>query len=160
VDDSATRKRPWSVTIFSLLVLLLGSGLNLARAAWAWRQANALADLPRPTSMPMALLAGTSLVWGCVFVVCSLGLWRLRPWGWMGTLVAVTLFHVHIWCNHVVFDRSDYARQVWPFAIFHTLVTLLVVWGFLYWPTVRRLYKVDIVQERMNGPGSQNQASA
>lgn len=144
-----TSKRPRRVTLFSLAVLLLGSGLNLARAAWAWRQANALADLPRSTSMSMSLLVGTSLVWSFVFVACSLGLWRLRPWGRTGTLVAVTLFHVHIWFNHVVFDRSDYARQVWPFAIFHTLATLLVVWGFLCWPAVRRLYK----QERMNGPG-------
>jgi hypothetical protein len=128
------------VTLFSLGVLLLGGGLNLARAAWAWRQAAALTELPASTSMPMALLGGTSLVWGVVFVACSLGLWRLRPWGRTGTLVAVTLFHVHIWLNHAVFDRSDYARQVWPFAVVHTLATLLFVWGVLYWPSIRRLY--------------------
>lgn len=131
-------KRPRCVTLFSLAVLLLGSGLNLLRAAWAWRQVDALADLP--TSMPLALLAGTSLAWSIIFVACSLGLWRLRPWGRRGTLVTVTLFHGHIWLNHVLFDRSDYARQVWPFAIVHTLATLFVVWAFLYWPAIRRLY--------------------
>jgi len=46
VDADLTPKRPWRVTIFSLLVLLLGSGLNLARAIWALRQAEALADVP------------------------------------------------------------------------------------------------------------------
>jgi uncharacterized membrane protein (DUF2068 family) len=137
--------------LFSLAVLLLGSGLNLLRAAWAWRQAHALADLP--TSMPMALLAGTSLAWGILFGACSLGLWRLRPWGRWGTLVAVTLFHGHIWLNHVLFDRSDYARQVWPFAIVHTLVTLFVVWAFLYWPAIRRLYSE---QEKMHDPEPEN----
>jgi len=40
----------------------------------------------------------------------------------------------------LLFDRSDYAPQVWPLAVVHTLLTLLVVWGFLYWPAVRRLY--------------------
>lgn len=128
-------KRPWRVALFSLGVLALGSGVNLLRAAWAWRT-----DLPASTSMPMAWLAVTSLVWGLVFGACSLGLWRLRPWGRRGTLASVTLFHVHIWINHLLFDRSDYARQVRPFAVAHTLVALLIVWGFLYWPTVRRLY--------------------
>jgi hypothetical protein len=133
-------KRPWRVMLFSLGVSSLGGGLNLLRAAWAWRQARALTSLPS-TSMPMPLLAGTSLAWGFVFGLCGLGLWRLRPWGRGGTLAAVTLFHAHVWLNHLLFDRSDYARQVWPFAVAHTLVALLVVWGFLYWPAVRRLYE-------------------
>ena len=133
---SPTRpKRPWRVTLFSLGVLALGCGANLLRAAWAWRT-----DLPASTSMPMAWLAVTSLAWGIVFGACSVGLWRLRPRGRRGVLAAVTLYHVHIWINHVLFDRSDYARQVWTFAVVHTLATLLVVWGFLYWPAVRRLY--------------------
>ena len=124
--------RPRRVTLFSLAVLFLGGGLNLARAVLAWLRADSLTDLP--TTMPMTLLAGTSLVWAVVFIACSLGLWRLRPWGRRGTLVAITLFHGHIWVNHFIFDRSPYAREVWPFALLHTLVTLSVVWGFLYWP--------------------------
>jgi len=130
--------RPRRVKLFSLAVLCFGGGLNLVRAVLAWLRVDSLIDLP--TTMPMALLAGTSLAWAIVFGACSLGLWRLRPWGHRGTGVAVTLFHGHIWINHFLFDRSPYARQVWPFALLHTLVTLIVVWGFLYWPAVRRLY--------------------
>jgi uncharacterized membrane protein (DUF2068 family) len=141
VGVNPTRKRPRRVTLFSLLVLLLGSGLNLARAVWAWRQAHALIDLSLSTSLPMTWLSVTSLAWAVVFAVSSLGLWRLRSWGRISTLVAVTLFHVHIWFNHIVFDRSDYARQVWPFAILHTVVVLVVVWGFLNWPSIRRVYQ-------------------
>jgi hypothetical protein len=151
-------RRPRHVTLFSLAVLWLGSGLNLLRAAWAWRQANALTDLPASTAMPMTALTGTSLVWGVLFGVCSLGLWRLRSWGRRGTLIAITLFHVHIWINHVLFDRSDYARQAWPFAIIHTLGTLCVVWGFLYWPSIRRLYRTDPqgLRGEMNDPRPQD----
>jgi hypothetical protein len=140
VDADLEPKRPRRVTIFSLLVLLLGSGLNLARAVWALRQADALADISLSTTLPMPLLAATSLVWSVVFGVCCVGLWRLRPWGRTGTLAAVTLFHGHIWLNHILFDRSTYARQVWPFAIVHTLAALFVVWGFLKWPSIRRAY--------------------
>jgi uncharacterized membrane protein (DUF2068 family) len=139
VDHNPTRKRPWSVTIFSLLVLLLGSGVNLARAVWALRQASALADLSLSTSMPMSWLAATSLVWGLAFAICGCGLWRLRPWGRTATLVLVTLYHFNIWLNHVLFDRSDYARQVWPFSISNSLVALVMVWGFLNWRSIRRL---------------------
>jgi uncharacterized membrane protein (DUF2068 family) len=137
----STRKRPRRVTLFSLLVLLLGSGLNLARAVWAWRQAHALNELSLTTSLPMTWLALTSLVWAVVFAFCSLGLWRLEHWGRISTLVAVTLFHGHIWFNHIVFDRSDYARQVWPFAILNTVAVLIVVWVFLNWPSIRRVYQ-------------------
>jgi hypothetical protein len=126
--------------MFSLLVLLLGSGLNLARAAWVLGQTKSLADLSLSTSMPMGYLFGTSLVWGLVFGGCSFALWRLWRRGRIGTLLAATLFHAHIWFNHIVFDRSDYARQVWPFAIAHSLVALGIVWGFLNWPTIRHLY--------------------
>jgi uncharacterized membrane protein (DUF2068 family) len=143
MNSNPRRKRPRRVTLFSLLVLLLASGLNLARAYSALRQASALADVPLSTSMPMALLSVTSFVWGLIFAVCSVGLWRLRSWGRMATLVAATLFHVHIWINHIVFDRSDYARQVWPFAIVHSLVALTIVWGFLNWPSIRRLYSQE-----------------
>ncbi len=134
-------RRPWRVTVFSLAVLFFGSGLNLLRSVWAWGQADALTALH--TSLPMPLLAGASLVWSVVFAACAMGLWRLRPWGRRGTLIAVTLYHGTIWLNHIVFDRADYARQVWPFAIVHTLLTLLVVWGFLNLPALRRVYKGD-----------------
>lgn len=133
-------KRPRSVTIFSMLVLLLGSVLNLARAIWAFRQADALPQVPLSTSMPMAWLAGMSLVWAIVFALCSFGLWGMRPWGRMGTLIAVTLYHGIIWVNHILFDRSEYAKQEWPFALLHTLVVLVIVWGFLNWPSIRRLF--------------------
>ena len=139
-DEPQHKKRPlgfWRVTLFGLAVLLFGSGLNLLRAVWVWGQISALTDLS--PSMPMPLLAGASLVWSAIFALCAVGLWRRRPWGRKGTLIAVTAYHGYIWVNHIAFDRSDYARQVWPFAIVHTLLTLLVVWGFLNLPMLRRI---------------------
>jgi hypothetical protein len=90
--------------------------------------------------MPKDYLFATSLVWFLVFGGCGVGLWQMRPWGRTATLMAVTIYHAHIWFNHVFFDRSDYAYRVWPFAIVNSLVVLTVVWGFLYWPSIRRAY--------------------
>jgi len=148
-------RRPWRVTVFSLAVLFFGSGLNLLRGAWAWGQADALAGLH--TSLPMPLLAGASLVWSVVFAVCAVGLWRLRPWGRQLMLIAVTLYHGYIWLNHIAFDQADYARQVRPFAVVHTLVMLLLVWGFLMWPSIRQLYQTE---ESKHEPGPENSTPA
>ena len=141
-------RHPWRIKLFSLGVLFLGGGLNLLRAAWAWRQAQALSDLSFSPAMPMSLLTGTSFVWGVLLGLCGLGLWLLRSWGRQGTLIAVTLYHAHIWLNHLLFDRSDYASQVWPFALVHTLGTLFLVWGFLFWPSIRRLYESQSVSTK------------
>lgn len=137
----STGRRPGCVTLFSLLVLLLGSGLNLARGIWAARYASTLADLSLSTAMPMSWLAATSLLWGLAFGVCGVALWRLRPRARMGTMLCVALFHGHIWLNHVFFDRSDYAVQAWPFSIVQTMLALVIVWGFLNWPSIQRLYR-------------------
>jgi hypothetical protein len=115
--------------------------LNLTRAIWAWGEASAFAEMSVSTTLPMEWLAALSLVWSVVFAVCVVGLWRLQVWGWFLTLAAVSLFHAHIWFNHFLFDRSFYARQLWPFALAYTAVVLLGTWGFLLWPSVRRLYR-------------------
>jgi hypothetical protein len=133
-------KRPRRVTLFSMLVLLFGSGLNLVRAIWAWGEASAFAEMSVSTALPMEWLAALSLIWSVVFALCAIGLWRLQAWGWFLTLAAVSMFHAHIWLNHFLFDRSFYARQLWPFALAHTAVVLLGAWGVLMWPSVRRLY--------------------
>jgi uncharacterized membrane protein (DUF2068 family) len=135
-----TNRRRWPVTLFSFLVLLFGGGFNLARGLWAWDQARVLVDLSWSTSLPMNWLAATSLFWALVFAVCSVGLWRVRSWGRRATLIGVTLYHGHIWVNHWLFARSDYTSQVRPFSILNTALVLVLVWGFLNWPSVRAVF--------------------
>lgn len=129
-----TRTQKW-IAAFGLLIFGLG-GVNLVRAWLALRFARALPDLP--LTMPLQLLATTSIVWGVVFIACAVGLWRLRAWGRWGTLVAYSLYQAHVWANHLLLDASDRARQVWPWDAAVSAVTLMAVWGFLNWPGVRQ----------------------
>lgn len=152
-----SRRAARYVTLFSLVVLLLGGGLNLVRAWGAWHAARRLNSMTGVPAMPLTWLAGTSLIWASVLAVSSWGLWRRRAWGWLATLSAVTLYHGHIWLNHLWFDRSSYARQSWPLALVDTGVTLLLVWGFLYWPSIRTIYQDG---ERMDEFGSENKETA
>lgn len=150
--DQADKTRPRRVTLASLAVLLFGSGLNLGRALWAWHQAQALSD---PLQGPLAWLAGASLIWGLLFALCAVGLWRLARWGYRGTWVTLVAYHAYIWGNHIAFDRSDYARQMWPFAAAHSLIVLGVAGGYLY--GLRRLYHGE---RKGNDSESENTISA
>jgi hypothetical protein len=126
------------VLLLSLLPLALGLG-NLVRLGGAVYFAARLPDLPMTVSW--TYLAAMGGFWGTVFIACVVGLVRFRPWGCWGTLVVVTLYEAHIWLNHLFFDASDYARMTWPRNLVLTTLLLLIVWGTLSFPSVRRVFR-------------------
>ena len=131
-----TRPQKW-VIVLALLVLALGLA-NLIRGGVALRYAFLLPDLP--TTVPMEYLAAMGAFWGAVLTVCAVGLFRFRPWGRWGVLAAVTLYEVHVWVNHLLFDASDYARQTRSWELLLTLLLLATVWGALSLHSVRRIF--------------------
>ena len=91
--------------------------------------------------MPPIYLAAGGLVWGIAFVVAALGVWRLWPWARKLVLGAIVVYQLHIWVNHLAFDTSDYARQVWPFHIGISVAWVAAVWGYMFLPGIRRLWR-------------------
>ena len=91
-----------------------------------------------PLTMPLGYLGIGGLVWGCVFVVTAIGIWRMSPWARQVLLGAIVVYQLHIWINHWVYDTSVYSRQVWPFEAGISLVWSLVTWGFMNLPGIRR----------------------
>jgi hypothetical protein len=129
-----TRAQKW---VIGLSVLISALGLaNVGRLAMAVYYAGHLPDLPM--AVPWTYLAVMGGVWGVAFLACALGLVYFWPWGRWATLIAVTLYEAHVWANHLLFDANEYPRQVWPRDLALTLVLLIVVWGLLNWPSVRR----------------------
>jgi len=126
------------VAALSLLLLALGLG-SLVRAGMALRYAALLLDLPMTVSW--TCLAAMGGFWGLVFVACAVGLMRFRRWGRWGTLAAVTLYEIHVWVNHLMFDANDYAHQTRPRDLVLTLLLLALVWGLLHWPSIRKVFK-------------------
>jgi hypothetical protein len=124
-----------SVLALAFLVLILGLA-NLGRAGMALRHDALLPDLP--LTVPLTYLATMGGFWGLVLTVCTVGLVRLRLWGRWGTLAAVTLYQVHVWVNHLLFDANDYARLTQPCDLLLTLLLLTLVWGLLTWPSIRK----------------------
>jgi hypothetical protein len=121
-----------------LLILVLGLS-NLVRATMAVRYSAVLPDFPMTVSW--TYLAAMGGFWGMLFVACAVGLVRFRPWGRWSTLAATSLYEAHVWCNYLLFDANDYARQTWPRDLALTLLLLILVWGLLNWPDIRREFK-------------------
>ena len=132
-----TRPQKWVIAL-GLLVLALGLG-NLVRTAMAWHYDALLPDLS--LTVPLTYLAAMGGFWGLVFLVCAVGLMRFRPWGRWSTLAAVTLYEVHVWINHLLFDASDYARQTRPRDLLLTLLLLAIIWESLSLRYVRKVLK-------------------
>jgi hypothetical protein len=80
--------------------------------------------------------------WGVAFLVCTVALVRLWRWARWATLVAVTLYQVHVWVNHLLLDANERARQLWPCNAALTLGLLVFVWVVLNWPSVRRAFRI------------------
>jgi hypothetical protein len=96
-----------------------------------------------PTTMSLNYLAAVGAFWGVIFIVCTVSLLCFLPWGRWFTLAAVTLYQAHVWANHLLFDASHYARQTYARDLVLTLVFLLLFWGSLNHPRIRKTFRGD-----------------
>ena len=134
-----TRPQKW-IVVLGLVMLALGLA-TLGRAGVALHYGALLPNLPMTVSW--AYLVAMGSFWGLVFVACAIGLLRFRPWGRWATLAAATLYQAHVWVNHLLFDASDYALQTRPRDLLLTVLFLVIVWGLLNWPGVRRSFELE-----------------
>jgi len=123
-----------------LLLALIGLG-NLGRAAMALYYACLLPDLP--LTVPWVYLAGMGAFWGVMMLACAVGLARRRPWSRRATLAVATLYQAHVWLNHLLLDASDYARQTRPRDLALSVLFLVVIWGTLHLPGVRKIWETS-----------------
>ena len=131
-----TAAQKWVIVLVGITLGLAAS--NLGRAIVALQYAARLPDIPMTVSF--GYLAGIGGVWGVAFTVCSVGLSSFRRWGRWCTLIAVSLYQANVWVNHFLFSASDYARQTTPRNLVLTATLLLIFWGSLNLPAVRRAF--------------------
>jgi hypothetical protein len=120
--------RPLSVTLLALAVLCLAA-FNLLGAVSGFQQYAFLRSLPLAVS-PVYLITSRA-GWAVAFGALAFGLWRLKQWGRVGTLAIFTLYVAQSWVDRWLFDRTDFARALAPYALGISLVALAVVWGIL-----------------------------
>lgn len=131
-------KRPLSVTLFSLLVLLL--------AIWNVFQIVSVTqryDLMRALNLTIEanLLIVMGATWAIGFGLAAWGLWRLRSWGRTWMLIAIVAYQAQQWIMRLSLMRSSDEVMRRPADAFLSLLSIAVVWGFLFIPKIRRLFQ-------------------
>ena len=78
------------------------------------------------SSVPPAIEAGISLIWGVVFVILVLGLLQRRLWAgrWVSWLIVGFISYKAIYI--VLFAQADYDRGRVPFLLVMTSLILII----------------------------------
>jgi len=129
--------RPLSVTGLALALGCLAA-FNALGALTAYRELAFLRDLPL-TASPLYLVVSRA-GWAVVLIGLAGGLWRLKQWGRVGTLAALTLYVAQVWLERWLFDRTDFSRATLPYLSVASIITLAGVWGLLCRRTARRSF--------------------
>ena len=87
------------------------------------------------------LLMVIGLTWTIGFGLAAWGLWRLRSWGRTWTLIAIVAYQAQQWIMRLALMRSSDEVIRRPADVFLSLLSIAVVWGVLFIPKIRRLYR-------------------
>jgi hypothetical protein len=133
--------RPGAVT---LIAAVNGLAVLLHLAFWSL----AAATLPTPWSFDdptaraaMAFTYGfglADLIWSVPFLLAgSVGLFRLRPWGWVGAQAANVLYW---YSSTVILVRDATARSLSPGTVIFLPFALFAIWAAIYLWSHRRFF--------------------
>jgi hypothetical protein len=131
-------KRPFVVTLFCLLVLLLATW-NVFQVWSAFQSYDLMRTLNVSTEANLLIVIG--LTWTIGFGLAAWGLWRLRSWGRTWTLIAIVAYQAQQWIMRLALMRSSDEVIRRPADVFLSLLSIAVVWGVLFIPKIRRLYR-------------------
>ena len=131
-------KRPFAVTLFSLLVLLLA--IWNAFQVWnASQQYDFMRSLGLATEAQILIVSGAT--WAVGFGLAAWGLWRMRAWGRAWMLIAIVAYQAQQWIMRLALMHSSEEVIRRPADVFLSLLSIAMVWGWLFVPKVRRLYR-------------------
>jgi hypothetical protein len=130
-------KRPFAVTLFSLLVLLLAAW-NAFQVWSAVQWSDFMRSLGLATEANLLIVSGAT--WAIGFGLAAWGLWRMRSWGRTWTLIAILAYQAEQWIMRLALMHSSDEVTRRPADAGLALLSIIVVWGFLFTPKIRRLY--------------------
>jgi hypothetical protein len=132
-------KRPSVVTLFSLLVLLL-SVWNAFQVLSVVQRYDLMSTLNLSTEADVLIVIG--LTWTIGFGLAAWGLWRMRSWGRTWMLIAIVAYQLQQWIMRFSLMRASDEVIRRPADVFLSLLSIAVVWGFLFIPKIRQRFQV------------------
>jgi hypothetical protein len=127
-------KRPFSVTILVILVLIFTS-LNALRMITAVRSQEFLTGLT--FDIPVGYLTITGALWTLIGLPLLVGLFFGR--GWSGPLLkwAAGFYTVYYWIEHLFVTEPEVLTTRWPFTVGLNLTLMILVFWTLSRPKPR-----------------------
>ena len=132
-------KRPFSVTLLALLVLLFAIYQAIWRVFGTISQFDFMRSLGLETQA--AILISIGAAWSIGFALASIGLWRLKSWGRRWMLIASAAYTIKIWIERFTLERVAYEQLTRPLDAIVSVLIVLLVWGFLFLPKIRLMFK-------------------
>ena len=118
-------RRPFSLTLLSLASVGLGA-FNLLGGYTIIREYPYLSQLP--LDVPLPYLVASRGLWGVIWLVLAVGVWRRSAWARAGMLAGSALYLGHGWLDRLVWGRSDYLAVTEPFAAVAGAVSVALAW--------------------------------
>lgn len=130
-------KRPFRVILFAVAVLSLAL-FNAGRVIQAIHDANLFLNY----NLQAALAANffTGAFWAIGFGAAAIGLWRLRRWARTWMLIAIVVYLANLWIVRLAFARSSDEPSTRPADAALSILSIVIVWAFLFWPRVRKAF--------------------
>lgn len=133
-------KRPRSVTLLTLLVLMITSAY-LIRFGVATQNRSFL--LERALTLSPVYLIVTGAFWGVLGAAIVWGLWSGRAWAARLLRWVALPFSGYYWVEQMGFADPAFARVNWPFRLGMNLIVLGLVYGVLSRRNVRLYFGSD-----------------
>jgi len=131
-------KRPFRITLIALGVISLAL-FNAWRAVLVARRLEDMRDLGLEGPAAAALLL-TGIVWAVGFGAAAFGLYRLRRWARRWAMAGIVLYQASLWLIRLIFEKSPDEPLTRPADAAIALLGIVVVWGVLSWPSLRRTF--------------------
>ena len=119
--------------------MLLLAAWNIFQVFSAVQRYDLMRTLELSTEANLLIVIG--LTWAIGFGLAAWGLWRLRSWGRTWMLIAIIVYQAQQWIMRFSLMRSSDEVIRRPADVCLSLLSIAVVWGFLFIPKIRRLYR-------------------
>ena len=136
LNDKMHMKRPTSVTLIALLVLLIG-GINFIRLILSLRQWNFLNDL---LSVSPIYLTISGAIWFLISLTILWGISRRERWTLSILCLSCVAYTIYYWADRILVTESANILKNNFFAIFITLGLLATILWILSRENVKEYF--------------------
>jgi hypothetical protein len=142
---TTSNKRPLGITILAIL-FLLNATTSLVGALYRTLSGSSLV-LGRALLLPKYFLVALdifSVFFGIWTIVLVIGLWKMRRWSWIGTILTQVIGSlITVLGGIFVWQRGDFLLQSYIFALIASLMFTAVIVCYFLRPNIKAAFYVD-----------------